>query len=99
LTPDAERDIGKGASKPAGGDAKPEGNNDREVEREVAAALESVFPRIGLKAFVMLSPEQKRAQVRLFPSLKIMKTLHIILFFCFTMLLLSVVCFIPVSVV
>lgn len=39
------------------------GNNDREVEREVAAALESVFPRIGLKAFVMLSPEQKRAQV------------------------------------
>ena len=27
---------------------------DRQVEREVAAALESVFPRVGLKTFVSL---------------------------------------------
>eukprot|EP00618_Florenciella_parvula_P018407 CAMPEP_0119541528 /NCGR_PEP_ID=MMETSP1344-20130328/53009_1 /TAXON_ID=236787 /ORGANISM="Florenciella parvula, Strain CCMP2471" /LENGTH=408 /DNA_ID=CAMNT_0007585517 /DNA_START=142 /DNA_END=1365 /DNA_ORIENTATION=- len=39
------------------------GEKDRNVEREVAAALESVFPRIGLKSFVLLSPEEKRAQL------------------------------------
>ena len=33
--------------------------NDKVVEREVAAALESVFPRIGLKTFVQLSLEEK----------------------------------------
>lgn len=36
---------------------------DRTVEKEVAAALESVFPRIGLKAFVQLSFEEKNAQL------------------------------------
>lgn len=38
-------------------------SNDRTVEREVAAALESVFPRIGLKAFVLLSREDKSTQL------------------------------------
>ena len=33
------------------------------AEREVAAALESVLPRIGLKAFVHLSTQDKRAQL------------------------------------
>ena len=33
------------------------------VEKEVAAALESVFPRVGLKAFVQLSEEDRRAQL------------------------------------
>lgn len=37
--------------------------NDRAVEREVAAALESVFPRIGLKAFVQLTFEEKNTQL------------------------------------
>jgi hypothetical protein len=37
--------------------------NDRVVEREVAAALESVFPRIGLKAFVQLTFEEKNTQL------------------------------------
>jgi hypothetical protein len=36
---------------------------DRAVEKEVAAALESVFPRIGLKAFVQLTFEEKNAQL------------------------------------
>ena len=36
---------------------------DRAVEKEVAAALESVFPRIGLKAFVQLTTEEKNAQL------------------------------------
>jgi hypothetical protein len=36
---------------------------DKNVEREVAAALESVFPRIGLKAFVALSPDDKDLQM------------------------------------
>lgn len=36
---------------------------DRSVEKEVAAALESVFPRIGLKAFVQLTFEEKNAQL------------------------------------
>ena len=35
----------------------------RNVEREVAAALESVFPRIGLKSFIQLTREQKYAQL------------------------------------
>ena len=33
------------------------------VEKEVAAALESVFPRVGLKAFVQLSEDDRRAQL------------------------------------
>ena len=37
--------------------------NDKVVEREVAAALESVFPRIGLKTFVQLSLEEKGVQL------------------------------------
>jgi hypothetical protein len=36
---------------------------DRSIEKEVAAALESVFPRIGLKAFVQLTFEEKSAQL------------------------------------
>ncbi|TMW58568.1 hypothetical protein Poli38472_010127 [Pythium oligandrum] len=36
---------------------------DRYVEKEVATALESVFPRIGLKTFVTMSPEDKRFQL------------------------------------
>ena len=34
-----------------------------DVQREVAAALESVFPRVGLKAFVSLTPEEKAGQL------------------------------------
>lgn len=36
---------------------------DRGIEREIAAALESVFPRVGLKAFIQLSNEEKSAQL------------------------------------
>jgi hypothetical protein len=36
---------------------------DRPAEREIAAALESVFPRIGLKAFTALPSEDKVAQL------------------------------------
>jgi hypothetical protein len=36
---------------------------DRNVEREIAAALESVFPRIGLKSFVSMPADQKREQL------------------------------------
>lgn len=35
----------------------------RSVEKEVAAALESVFPRIGLKSFVNMATEDKRFQL------------------------------------
>lgn len=41
----------------------PQGPPDADVQREVAAALESVFPRVGLKAFVSLSSEDKSSQV------------------------------------
>lgn len=37
--------------------------SDREVEREIAAALESVFPRVGLKAFIQLNSEEKGSQL------------------------------------
>ncbi len=40
-----------------------QGPPDADVQREVAAALESVFPRVGLKAFVALSAEDKSSQV------------------------------------
>lgn len=36
---------------------------DRPAEREIAAALESVFPRIGLKAFTALPTDDKVAQL------------------------------------
>jgi hypothetical protein len=36
---------------------------DREVEKEIAAALESVFPRVGLKAFIQLDGEAKVNQL------------------------------------
>jgi hypothetical protein len=36
---------------------------DRNVEREIAAALESVFPRIGLNSFIKLPSDQKRDQL------------------------------------
>ena len=38
-------------------------NADRVIEREVAAALESVFPRVGLKAFIELNYDQKTTQL------------------------------------
>lgn len=43
--------------------APEENESDPATEREVAAAMESVFPRIGLKSFVQLSSEDKRAQL------------------------------------
>ncbi|TYZ58332.1 hypothetical protein PybrP1_000030 [[Pythium] brassicae (nom. inval.)] len=36
---------------------------DRTVEKEVAAALESVFPRVGLKSFISMSADDKRFQL------------------------------------
>jgi hypothetical protein len=36
---------------------------DKTVEREIAAALESVFPRIGLKAFIQLRADDKSTQL------------------------------------
>eukprot|EP00949_MAST-11_sp_MAST-11-sp1_P001468 g1468.t1 len=36
---------------------------DHAVEREVAAALESVFPRIGLKSFISMSRREKESQL------------------------------------
>jgi len=39
-------------------------NDVKAVEREVAAALESVFPRVGLRAFVSLTPNEKGAQLQ-----------------------------------
>ncbi|CAM9608786.1 unnamed protein product, partial [Heterosigma akashiwo] len=41
----------------------PEAATERSVEREVAAALESVFPRIGLKAFIQLTNDEKYEQL------------------------------------
>jgi len=41
----------------------PAKGEDKVLEREVAAALESVFPRIGLKAFVQLTFEEKSTQL------------------------------------
>lgn len=38
-------------------------STQRTVEKEVAAALESVFPRIGLKSFVNMATEDKRFQL------------------------------------
>ncbi|OWZ12540.1 hypothetical protein PHMEG_00014283 [Phytophthora megakarya] len=35
----------------------------RSMEKEIAAALESVFPRIGLKSFATMSPDDKRFQL------------------------------------
>ncbi|KAG7388853.1 hypothetical protein PHYPSEUDO_011687 [Phytophthora pseudosyringae] len=35
----------------------------RSMEKEVAAALESVFPRIGLKSFATMAPDDKRFQL------------------------------------
>ena len=40
-----------------------EPGTDRPAEREIAAALESVFPRIGLKAFTALPNDDKVAQL------------------------------------
>lgn len=37
---------------------------DQSVEREVAAALESVFPRVGLRSFVALTGPEKAAQLQ-----------------------------------
>ncbi len=39
------------------------GTKDRNVEREVAVALESVFPQAGLNAFNMMSAAGKRTQI------------------------------------
>eukprot|EP01029_Cantina_marsupialis_P016817 TRINITY_DN3771_c0_g1_i2.p1 TRINITY_DN3771_c0_g1~~TRINITY_DN3771_c0_g1_i2.p1 ORF type:complete len:566 (-),score=119.00 TRINITY_DN3771_c0_g1_i2:662-2359(-) len=38
-------------------------SKSRVVEREVAAALESVFPRIGLKSFISMGEDEKRMQL------------------------------------
>lgn len=38
-------------------------SQDKTAEREVAAALESVFPRVGLKSFVQLTTEDKSSQL------------------------------------
>jgi len=38
--------------------------NDVNIEREVAAALESVFPRVGLRAFVALTDHERAAQLQ-----------------------------------
>ena len=40
-----------------------EAAGDRNVEKEIAAALESVFPRVGLKAFIAMPPQEKRDQL------------------------------------
>jgi len=37
---------------------------DQEIEREVAASLESVFPRVGLRSFVALTGAEKAAQIQ-----------------------------------
>jgi hypothetical protein len=37
--------------------------SDKMIEREIAAALESVFPRVGLKTFIQLTPEEKSIQL------------------------------------
>lgn len=37
--------------------------HDKQMDREIAASLESVFPRVGLKAFIMLSPDEKALQL------------------------------------
>jgi hypothetical protein len=37
--------------------------SDKGVEREIAAALESVFPRVGLKAFIHLNEQEKSVQL------------------------------------
>jgi hypothetical protein len=37
--------------------------SDKDVESEIAAALESVFPRVGLKAFISLNSEDKGNQL------------------------------------
>ncbi|KAF0683601.1 Aste57867_24367 [Aphanomyces stellatus] len=44
--------------------ADAEKSGDRNIEREVAAALESVFPRIGLKSFVSMAPDDKKFQLK-----------------------------------
>jgi len=41
-----------------------EGFEDRALEREIVAALESVFPRVGLRTFVTLVEEDKVTQVQ-----------------------------------
>ena len=41
----------------------PNSKTDKIVEREIAAALESVFPRVGLKTFIQLSYEEKATQL------------------------------------
>lgn len=44
------------------GSSKPP--SDPTIEREVAAALESVFPRVGLRSFVALTGAEKAAQLQ-----------------------------------
>jgi len=41
-----------------------EGFEDRALEREIVAALESVFPRVGLRTFVTLVDEDKATQIK-----------------------------------
>eukprot|EP00658_Telonema_sp_P-2_P021866 TRINITY_DN18719_c0_g1_i3.p1 TRINITY_DN18719_c0_g1~~TRINITY_DN18719_c0_g1_i3.p1 ORF type:complete len:579 (+),score=151.62 TRINITY_DN18719_c0_g1_i3:224-1960(+) len=41
-----------------------QGYEERAVEREIVAAFESVFPRVGLRTFVTLQDEDKAAQIK-----------------------------------
>lgn len=41
----------------------PHAENQAAIEREIAAALESVFPRVGVRSFVALSRSEKTAQL------------------------------------
>lgn len=49
------------ATGPMGASTPPQ---DQAIEREVAAALESVFPRVGLRSFVELTSQEKTAQLQ-----------------------------------
>lgn len=44
--------------------ADPGADDHEDVLREIAAALESVFPRVGLKSFLSLSTADKRQQLK-----------------------------------
>lgn len=47
-----------------GASSSGQGFEDRTVEREIVAAFESVFPRVGLRTFVSLQEEDKALQVK-----------------------------------
>ncbi|RLN69078.1 hypothetical protein BBJ29_000711 [Phytophthora kernoviae] len=62
--------LGNSSDEDSANNGKNQSNNPskqqaerRAMEKEVAAALESVFPRIGLKSFATMSPDDKRFQL------------------------------------